>query len=369
MIYADNAATTKICQAARDVIVELLDFYGNASSSHELGIIASQKINDARKTVKSLIGANESDNLIFTSGGTESNNHALTIASKIGKKRIIISEIEHSSVFNKAYELEKFGFEIKAVGVDKNGVVRLDELKTLINDNTALVSVMAVNNEIGTIQPIKEIGAMCKENGVLFHTDAVAAIGHLPINVTDMNIDMLSLSAHKFGGMQGVGALYVRSGVKVSPLIFGGPQENHLRAGTENVIGIASLSAALNDACLHLEQRKKCLSNLSNRLSNRLLRLDNITINGDNRIENILNLSFGGFNGEAMLLTLENNGICASIGSACNASETKPSRVLKAIGKTDDEALSSIRFSFSHENTIEEIDYIAKTVESFCKTI
>ncbi len=369
MIYVDNAATTKICQAAKKEITELLDFCGNASSSHRLGITASQIIKNSRKTVKGLLGANENDNLIFTSGGSEANNQVLHIASLSGKKRIIISSIEHSSVFNTALELEKRGFEIKTVGVDKNGTVKLDELCALINNDTAIVSIMAVNNEIGAIQPIKEIGALCKEKGVVFHTDAVAAVGHLNIDVNEINVGMLSLSAHKFGGMQGVGALYIRNGTVAHPLIFGGAQENKLRAGTENLIGIASLSAALKDACMHLDERAKYVSRLSKRLSSRILKLDGATLNGGNRSDGIINITFKGISAEAMLLHLDGKGICASTGAACNSNDKAPSRVLKQLGISDEDALSSIRFSLSHENTEEEIDYIAETVESFCKTI
>ena len=369
MIYVDNAATTKICQAAKKEITELLDFCGNASSSHRLGITASQIIKNSRKTVKALLGATENDNLIFTSGGSEANNQALHIASLSGKKRIIISSIEHSSVFNTALELEKRGFEIKTVGVDKNGVIDLDELRALINSDTAIVSVMAVNNEIGTIQPIKEIGAICKEKGVIFHTDAVAAVGRMNIDVNEMNVGMLSLSAHKFGGMQGVGALYIRSDIKASPMIFGGAQENKLRAGTENLIGIASLSAALKDACLHLDERAEYISKLSKRLSDSLLELQNAVLNSGNGIDGIINVTLKGISAEAMLLHLDGKGICASTGAACNSNDKAPSRVLKALGISDEDALSSIRFSLSHENTEEEIGYIAKTVESFWKTI
>ena len=369
MIYVDNAATSKICQAARDEIISLLDFCGNASSSHSLGIIASQKIKDARKTVKELIGASENDALVFTSGGSEANNQALHIASTLGRKRIIISAIEHSSVFNTANEFSKRGFEVKTVGVDKNGVILLDELKELINGDTAIVSVMAVNNEIGTVQPLKEIGALCKEKGVVFHTDAVAAVGKINLDVAEMNIGMLSLSAHKFGGMQGVGALYIREDISASPIIFGGAQEHKLRAGTENLIGIASLSSALKDACTHLDERKEYVSKLSKSLSDRLLKLPDISLNGGNRIDGIVNITFKGISAEAMLLHLDGKGICASTGAACNASDKAPSRVLKALGISDEDALSSIRFSLSHENTEDEIGYISETVESFCKTI
>ena len=362
MIYVDNAATTKICQAARDEIISLLDFCGNASSSHHMGIIASQRIKDARKTVKELIGASENDALVFTSGGSEANNQALHIASKLGKKRIIISEIEHSSVFNTANELSNRGFEVKTVGVDKNGVVLLDELKELINEDTAIVSVMAVNNERGTVQPIKEVGALCKEKSVIFHTDAVAAVGKMNIDVSEMNIGMLSMSAHKFGGMQGVGALYIREDIKASPIIFGGAQEHKLRAGTENVIGISSLSSALKDACTHLDERKEYVSKLSKSLSDRLLKLQNVILNGGN-----INITFKGISAEAMLLYLDGKGICASTGAACNASDRSPSRVLKALGISDEDALSSIRFSLSHDNTEEEIGFIATVIEEFYK--
>ncbi len=369
MIYADNAATTRICGAAKKEITDMLGFCGNASSSHSLGIIASQKIRNAREAVKSLIGARDEDKLVFTSGGSESNNHALYIASLSGKKRIIVSSIEHSSVFNTAFDLEKRGFEIKTVGVDKNGIVNLDELRLLINGETALVSVMTVNNEIGTIQPIKEIGEICKEKGVIFHTDAVAAVGRMKIDVAEMNIGMLSLSAHKFGGMQGIGALYISKDIKASKMILGGAQENGLRAGTENVIGIASLAAALNESDIHLETRKGYVASLSKRLKDRLLALPNIIFNGseDYGLENIINLSFCDISADAMLLMLDNAGICASSGAACNAKETKPSRVLSAIGRSEKEAYSAVRFSLSHENTKEEIDFIAKTVEKALK--
>ena len=364
MIYVDNAATTRLCPAARKEITSLLDFCGNASSSHSLGICASSMIKNARKSVKDLIGAYDDDKLVFTSGGSEANNHALHIASLTGKRRIIISSIEHSSVYKTAKQAECRGFELKTVGVDENGIIKLDELCSLIDESTAMVSVMTVNNELGTVQPIKEIGALCKEKGIIFHTDAVAAVGRMRIDVKEMNIGMLSLSAHKFGGMQGVGALYISKDIKASKMILGGAQENNLRAGTENVIGIASLSAALSEACLQLEERSKHISALSKRLTERLSRLNGVKINGTDRIDGIISVTFSGIYAEAMLLMLDRHGICASSGAACNANEKGPNRVLKAIGMSDDDALSTVRFSLSHENTLREIDFIADTVES-----
>lgn len=371
MIYVDNAATTRISKAAKDTIALLLDEYGNPSSSHSLGVSASDVLLSSRRKIKSLIGAGESDTLIFTSGGSEANNQALLAAAMTNKKRIIISAFEHDSVYNTAISLEREGFEIILAGIDSNGFVSVEEIEKSIDRNTALVSIMTANNEIGTLQPIREIGGICHKHGVLFHTDAVQALGHTNIDVNDMKVDMLSFSAHKFGGMKGTGALYVRNGVTVGQLIVGGNQEKQLRAGTENIIGIASMASALEASLSELEEKQKRLCALRDRLTDKLLTIPEAILNGarTDRLAGNVNVSFRGINSDAVLLMLDKAGICASSGAACHSAEGTPSRTLLAIGRDEETAKNSVRFSLSNENTPDEIDFIAETVKSIITKI
>ncbi len=363
MIYADNAATMPLCQSARAVIHERLEEYGNPSSPHTLGLRAQRLLKGAREEIKALLGIQQGK-LIFNSGGSEGNAQAIFSALKTEKKKIIISAIEHDSVYNSAMALKHFGFEIQIAPVDKMGFVSVEALEKLIDGETALVSIMLANNEIGAIQPIAEIGALCREKRVLFHTDAVQAAGHLEINISDLNCDFLTLSAHKFGGMKGVGALYVGESTEAARLINGGMQENSLRAGTENLIGTASMAAALRESLSDLPEKQKRVALLRDRFLNKLLAFEGIALNGprENRLCGNANLCFSTNSADALLLGLDSCGICASAGSACRSAEGTPSRVLKAIGLSDSEALSSVRFSFSEHNTEEEIDFIADAI-------
>lgn len=370
MIYADNASTSQLSGEAKRVIFELTEEFGNPSSPHSKGISARKLLNRARAEIKELIGAEESDILVFTSGGSEANAQALFSALGSEKRELIISAVEHDSVFNSAKALERFGFKTEAAGVDTDGIVRLEDVRKLIGNGTAMVSVMTANNETGVLQPINETAGICREAGVLFHTDAVQAAGHMPICFKSTNADMLSISAHKFGGMKGVGALCIRDGVKALPLINGGMQENGLRAGTENIIGIASMAAALKEALDGLEENQKKVSLLSERLVSGLARINGVSFNGvcGKRLSGTVNVSFSGINSDAMLMLLDSAGICASSGAACRSAEGTPSRVLTAMGIRRDRAMSAIRFSLSHNNTEAEIDYIIRTVEAALRT-
>ncbi len=375
MIYADNASTAKMPKAVLESILPYLtDEYGNPSSSHSMGISASNAVKTARSFIASSINANENE-IVFTSGGSESNIQAILTASETGKSngrnKIIISAFEHDSVYITAKSLEKSGFEVITLSVDKNGFVSVSELERLIDEKTCLVSVMTANNEIGTIQPISEIGRICRQRGVLFHTDAVQAVGHINIDVKSLNVDMLSLSAHKFGGMKGVGALYIRNGIQAYSLITGGPQERSRRAGTENVAGIVSMAKALEISLDNLSEKQKNLSAKRDRLAEKLLKIPNSVINGNTkkRLAGNLNISFKDINSESLLMILDDAEICASGGSACHTGDPEPSRTLKAIGLTDDYALGTVRFSLSDDITDCEIDYIAETVEKAVETL
>lgn len=368
MIYVDNAATARMPQAVADTILPYLtEYYGNPSSPNRAGIAARSAINNARKRIAEYIGASENE-IVFTSGGSESNNQFALTARLIGlqnnKKKIIISEIEHDSVFNAVKKLENDGFEIITSKVDSLGFVSVNDIKTLIDDTVCAVSIMTANNEIGTIQPIAEIGAVCREKGVLFHTDAVQAVGHIDIDVEALGVDMLSLSAHKFGGMKGVGAIYIRDRIVTESLISGGGQENGHRAGTENVAGIVSMAKALEISLANLKEKQKSLAAMRDRLAERLLELPDARINGllDNRLHGNLNISFKDIDSEALLLMLDEAGICASAGAACHTGIPEPSRVLTAMGVEPEYSLGTIRFSLSNENTPNEIDFIAETV-------
>lgn len=342
-------------------------YYGNPSSLHTTGQEAAEKLLEARESVAANLGA-EAREIYFTSGGSEADNQAINTAAVLGarkgKKHIISTAFEHHAVLHTLNKLEKQGFEITLLDVHKNGIVTAEEVKNAIRENTCLVTIMFANNEIGTIQPIAEIGAVCKEKGVLFHTDAVQAAGHVKINVKEMNIDMLSISAHKFHGPKGVGALYCRKGILLQNLIEGGAQERGKRAGTENLPAIVGMAQALDDACKRIDENAEYVSALRDRLIEGLSKIEHSVVNGDvkNRLPGNVNMCFEGIEGESLLLLLDMKGIEASSGSACTSGSLDPSHVLLAIGLPHEVAHGSLRLSICEENTQEEIDYIIKCV-------
>lgn len=368
MIYADNAATTKISKA---VIAEMLPYmeevYGNPSSLYAFGQEAKEALEEARADIAACIGA-EPREITFTSGGSEADNQAIlsaaTLGSKKGKKHIISTAFEHHAVLHTLEKLRKQGFEIELLNVHKNGIVTAEEVKKAIREDTCLVTIMYVNNEIGTIQPIKEIGAVCREKGVLFHTDAVQAAGHLHIDVKEQNIDMLSLSAHKFHGPKGIGVLYAKKGIVLENLINGGGQERGKRAGTENLPAIKGMAKALKDACDNIDKYSERLIPLRNRLIEGLDKIPYSELNGDrdNRLPGNVNFCFEGIEGESLLLLLDDKGICASSGSACTSGSLDPSHVLLAIGRPHEVAHGSLRLSIGEDITEKEIDYIITAV-------
>lgn len=368
MIYADNAATTKISDnAAAEMLDSMKNVYGNPSSLYELGQDAKMSLEDARNRIAAAIGA-EAREITFTSGGSESDNQAIFSAAKLGekkgKKHIISTAFEHHAVLHTLEKLKKQGFEIELLDVHKNGVVTAEQVRAAIRPETCLVSVMFANNEIGTIQPIKEIGAVCRENGVLFHTDAVQAAGHLPINVKEQNIDLLSLSAHKFHGPRGVGVLFARKGVVLDTLINGGAQERGKRAGTENLPAIRGMAVALEEACAKMDVNAERLSALRDRLIAGLNQIPYSELNGDEklRLPSNVNFCFEGIEGESLLLLLDDKGICASSGSACTSGSLDPSHVLLAIGRPHEVAHGSLRLTLGEDATEQDIDYIIKSV-------
>lgn len=342
----------------------LTDNYGNPSSLYSIGQDARAAVEDARHKVAVALGAAKDNEIYFTSGGSEADNWAIKGAAHViaqkGKKHIVSTKFEHHAVLHTLKALEKEGFEITLLDVHEDGLVRLDELKAAVRDDTALVTVMFANNEIGTIQPIAEIGAFCHEKGILFHTDAVQAIGNIEINVVDMHIDMLSLSAHKIHGPKGVGVLYCRNGVRLQTLIDGGAQERGRRAGTENTAGIVGLGVAITDAVSNIKGRCEKLQKLRDRFIDGALKIERSRLNGDrtHRLAGSANMCFEGIEGESLLLWLDNNGICASSGSACTSGSLDPSHVLLAIGLPHEIAHGSLRVSFSDENTMEDVDHI-----------
>ena len=369
-VYLDNAATTKTSKKVIDAMLPYFsEIYGNPSSLHTVGQVAKEELEKARETVASCFNANASE-IYFTSGGSEADNQAIISASIIGarkgKKHIVSTAFEHHAVLHTLKKLEKDGFEVTLVKVNENGVVNPQDIADAIREDTALVTVMFANNEIGTIQPIKEIGAICKEKKVLFHTDAVQAAGHIAIDVKDMNIDMLSISAHKFHGPKGVGALYARKGVYLSNVIEGGAQEKGKRGGTENLPGIVGMAVALKDACDNMEANAKKISALRDKLIAGLKKIPHSKINGDEvkRVPNNVNICFEGIEGESLLLYLDMEGISASSGSACTSGSLDPSHVLLAIGLPHEVAHGSLRLSLSEENTEEEIDFVLQAVPS-----
>lgn len=367
-VYADNAATTKLSKKALDAMMPYLtETFGNASSLYDIGQQAHQGVKFARQTVADVIGADVNE-VYFTSGGSEADNWAIKgvaeVMAKKGKKHLITSAFEHHAVLHTMQKLEKDGFEVTYLPVYENGIVKVEDVKNAIREDTALVSIMYANNEIGTIQPIAEIGAVCKEKGVIFHTDAVQAVGHLPIDVKAQNIDMLSMSGHKFHGPKGIGALYMRKGIRIPNLIEGGAQEAGKRAGTEAVYAMVGMATALKEANDNLEENMKKLTALRNRLIDGLLKVESSRLNGDreNRLPGNVNISFEGVEGESLLLYLDLMGVSASSGSACTSGSLDPSHVLLAIGLPHEIAHGSLRLSLCEENTEEEIDYIIESV-------
>ena len=368
MIYADNAATTKTGAAAQKAMMDAMErFWGNPSSLHSPGQQAAEALSAARETVAKAIGAQPRE-IYFTSGGSEADNQAIVSAAKLGarrgKKHLVTTAIEHHAVLHTMEALEKEGFEVTYVPVDASGIVKVEDVAAALREDTALVSVMYANNEIGTIQPVAEIGALCREKKIPFHTDAVQAVGHLPIDVAAQNIDMLSLSGHKFHGPRGVGALYVRRGAPLLTFIHGGAQERGFRAGTENLPAIMGMAAALEEACANMEKNAACVSGLRDALIAKLSSIPHCALNGDrdNRLPGNVSFCFEGIEGESLLLLLDDKGIAASSGSACTSGSLDPSHVLLAIGRPHEVAHGSLRLTLDRENTMEDVDGIAAAV-------
>lgn len=368
MIYADNAATTKMSEnAVAEMVKYMRECYGNPSSLYEFGQEAKVALEDARNRIAACIGADAKE-IFFTSGGSEADNQAIFSAAKLGekhgKKHIISTAFEHHAVLHTLEKLKKLGFDVELLDVHKNGVVTPEQVKSAIRPETCLVTVMFANNEIGTIQPIKEIGEICREKGVLFHTDAVQAVGHLPVNVREQNIDLLSLSAHKFHGPRGIGVLYAKKGIVLETLINGGAQERGKRAGTENLPAIRGMMSALEEAVGNINSYTAKLIPLRNRLIEGLSKIPYSELNGDreNRLAGNVNFCFEGIEGESLLLLLDDKGICASSGSACTSGSLDPSHVLLAIGRPHEVAHGSLRLTLGEETTAEDVDYIVKSV-------
>ena len=367
-VYADNAATTRLCRRAWEAMAPYWrDFYGNPSSLHRAGQRAKEAIENARDSMASRLGTSPRD-ILFTSGGSESDTQAIRSAAmtgwRSGKRHVVSTAFEHPAVLHTLDKLREKGFDVTLVSPGKDGVVDAKVIERAIRPDTCLVSVMYANNEIGTLQPVPEISAICHSRGVLFHTDAVQAVGHVPIDIRKEGIDLLSLSAHKFHGPKGIGALVVRQGIVLETIIEGGGQERERRGGTENVPAIVGMAAALDDASSRMEETGKSLAGLQDRLIEGLSAIPGSTLNGHRvkRLPGIVNFTFEGVEGEALLLYLDGHGICASAGSACASGSREPSHVLTAIGKTRDEGRNSLRISLSRYNTQEEIDYLVYTI-------
>ena len=364
MIYADNAATTKMSKTAVDAMMSVItENYGNPSSLYSIGQRAKEILEEARATVADVIGAQPQE-ILFTSGGSEADNQAILSAAALGRKNgkmhIVSTAFEHHAVLHTLEKLKKEGFEITLMDVHEDGLVRPEELEKALREDTCLVTVMFANNEIGTVQPIREIGEICRKHGVLFHTDAVQAVGHLPIDVEADRIDLLSASAHKFHGPKGVGFLYARKGVRLSNLIEGGAQENGKRAGTENVPGIAAMAAALAEAKENMARNAAVLTEKRDRLIQGLGTIPHSALNGDakRRLPGNVNFCFEGIEGESLLLLLDDRGIAASSGSACTSGSLDPSHVLLAIGRPHGVAHGSLRLSLGEDATEDQIDYM-----------
>ena len=367
-VYADNAATTAMSETALEAMLPCLrEEYANPSSLHTPGQRAAEKLTEAREVFARHLGASPAE-ITFTSGGSESDNQALRSGAMLGlrkgKKHIISTKFEHHAVLHTLQALEKEGFEVTLLDIPSDGVVTAEQVRQAIRPDTALVSVMFANNEIGTIQPIAEIAAVCREAGVLFHTDAVQAAGHLTIDVKELGVDMLSLSAHKFHGPKGVGVLYARRGVALTNVIYGGAQERGRRAGTENVPGIVGAAAAFEEACAHMEENAQKMAALRDRLIQGLTAIPHTVLNGDaeRRLPGNVNVCFEGIEGESLLLMLDAKGIAASSGSACTSGSLDPSHVLLALGRPHEVAHGSLRLSLSHYNTDADVDHILSVV-------
>ena len=367
-VYADNAATTCVSKTAREAMMPYLtERYGNPSSLYDFAQIVTEDLANARATVAQCINA-EPREIYFTSGGSEADNQAIISAAKLGakkgKKHIISTKFEHHAVLHTLKKLEKEGWEVTLLDVHEDGVVRVDELRDAIREDTCLVTVMFANNEIGTVQPITEIGAICRERGVPFHTDAVQAAGHMPIDVKAMNIDMLSMSGHKFHAPKGVGVLYVKRNIPLLPLIEGGAQERGKRAGTENMAGIVALAAALKESCDNMEANNAKIIPMRDKLFAELSKIPHSKINGslEHHVPGTVNMCFEGIEGESLLLMLDDKGVCASSGSACTSGSLDPSHVLLSLGLPHEVAHGSLRLSIGEYNTMEEIDHIIKVV-------
>ena len=367
-IYADNAATTKMSRTAIDAMLPYMEtYYGNPSSLHTVGQQAAEALMTARQTVAACLGCQPRE-ITFTSGGSEADNQALVSAARIGerkgRKHIISTAFEHHAILHTLKKLEKEGFDVQLLDVGPTGTVTAQQVAAAIREDTCLVTIMYANNEIGSVLPIPEIGAVCREKGVLFHTDAVQAAGHLHIDVKAQNIDMLSLSAHKFHGPKGVGVLYARQGIPLTNIIEGGAQERGKRAGTENIPGIVSMAAALQEACAHIDENAAKVSALRDKLMAGLSQIPHSALNGDpvHRLPGNVNFCFEGIEGESVLLLLDAKGICASSGSACTSGSLDPSHVLLAIGRPHEVAHGSLRLSLCEWNTQEEVDYMLQVI-------
>ena len=368
LIYADNAATTKMSRTAIDAMLPYMEtYYGNPSSLHTVGQQAAEALQKARETAAACLGCQPRE-ITFTSGGSEADNQAIVSAARIGarkgKKHIISTAFEHHAVLHTLKKLENEGYEVQLLDVGSTGTVTAQQVADAIREDTCLVTIMYANNEIGSIMPIPEIGAVCQERGVLFHTDAVQAAGHLHIDVKAQHIDMLSLSAHKFHGPKGVGLLYARQGIPLTNIIEGGAQERGKRAGTENIAGIVSMAAALKEACDHIDENAVKVSALRDKLIAGLSAIPHAALNGDpvNRLPGNVNFCFEGIEGESILLLLDAKGICASSGSACTSGSLDPSHVLLAIGRPHEVAHGSLRLSLCEWNTEEEVDYMLQVI-------
>ncbi len=367
-IYADNAATTKMSRTAIDAMLPYMEeIWGNPSSLYEDGQKAAEALWSARERIAACIGAKPKE-IYFTSGGSEADNQAIISAARlgasVGKRHIISSAFEHHAVLHTLEKLEKEGFTVELLDVHENGMVYPEQIAKAIREDTCLVTIMYANNEIGSIMPISEIGAVCRERKVFFHTDAVQAAGHLPLDVQREEIDLLSLSAHKFHGPKGIGALYAREGIRLTNLIEGGSQERGRRAGTENVPAIMGMAAALEEACRDMDIHSKKLTDLRNRLIEGLSRIPHSMLNGEpvNRLPGNVSFCFEGIEGESLLLLLDDRGICASSGSACTSGSLDPSHVLLAIGRPHETAHGSLRLTLSADNTEEEVTKILRVV-------
>ena len=367
-VYADNAATTPVSKKVVEAIIPYMtEHYGNPSSLYEVGQVAHKAVEKARQQVADALGA-DSKEIFFTSGGSEADNWAIrgaaALGAKKGKKHLITTKFEHHAVLHTMAALEKEGFKVTYLDVYENGIVRVEDVEKAITDETCLVTIMYANNEIGTVQPIAEIGKLCRDKGVLFHTDAVQAVGHIKIDVKEQNIDMLSLSGHKFHATKGVGALYCKKGLRLPNLIEGGAQESGRRAGTENVPGIVGLGVAITDMCENIEENAKKVSALRDRLFEGASKISHSRINGDteHRLPGNFSMCFEGVEGESLLLMLDFKGVCASSGSACTSGSLDPSHVLLSIGLKHEVAHGSLRLSLSENNTEEDVDYILEVL-------